>query len=462
MATSSNDAAQEQTSSPISRREMLKVGGAAVLTPLAASALASCGTFIKSGSTSTKTLTITNRWSSPIAKKTMTALFSKFEQENPGVKINNDSKPGSGDTYQPAVRAAFASSSPPDIAVDIAGPEVYNLANAGVLRDLTSFYNEQIKSRALAGAITGAELNGKIWGISTGVTVGNILWFNPDYLKKYGLDGTQVRTWDDWLHQLQTIKAKGGTPIYFGAKDLWPGGHYLNDLVQRTLGNDATATLYNRTVLPNQPATPKWTDPAVVDAFQRFVDLKPYFQPGYLGEASATADAQFLGGQSAWYEMGGWFMSTILSQPPTFQPGLVLFPSVAGYPGKQSDITIVNSCLLVGKNASWDIVQKFLLFFTRPDNVLYMVENMNAPMPYQYDTGKVQVNPKIKTIFDTVNTLIANAGASGAILYNDEAVKVDLYTKYIWQGSTALLTGSLTPAKLLQQLETATIAANGS
>ena len=35
-----------------------------------------------------------------------------------------------------------------------------------------------------------------------------------------------------------------------GAKDLWPGGHWLTDLTQRTLGDTATNTLYNRTVVP--------------------------------------------------------------------------------------------------------------------------------------------------------------------------------------------------------------------
>ena len=456
------DVAREQTSSHFSRRDMLKRGGTIALGAMSIPALVSCGTLIKSSSTSSKTLTITNRWSDPVSKKAMTALFSKFEQENPGVKINNDVRPGSGDTYQPAVRTAFASSSPPDLATDIAGPEVYNLANAGVLRDLTSFYNDQIKSRTLAGATTGSVLDGKVWGISTSLSIGNLLWYNPDYLKKYGLDGSQVHTWDDWIHQLQAIKAQGGTPIYYGAKDLWPGGHYLNDLLQRTLGNKATATLYNRTVLPNQPATPKWTDPAVVDAFQKFVDLKPYFQSGYLGEASATADAQFLSGQSGWHEMGSWLINTILTQPPNFQPGLILFPEIPNYPGKQSDVTIANESLLVGKNAPWDIVQKFLLFFTRPDNVLSMVENLYHPIPYQYDTTKVQVDPKIKPIFDPMNKIVANAGTDGAVLYNDEAVKVDLYTKYIWQGSTALLTGALTPEKLLAQLESGTVTGSGS
>lgn len=454
---------QEHIPSRFSRRDVLKLGGAAALATIGASALVSCGTLIKSSSSSTNTtLTITNRWSDPVSHQAITSLFEKFEQENPGIKINNDVRPNSGDIYQPAVRIAFASSSPPDIATDIAGPEVYNLANAGVLRDLTSFYNEQIQPRALAGATTGSILNGKVWGISCGLSVGNILWYNPDYLKKYGLDGSQVHTWDDWIGQLKTIEEQGGTPIYYGAKDLWPGGHYLNDLVQRTLGDEATATLYNRTVLPGQPSTPKWTDSAVVKAFQQFVDLKPYFQSGYLGEASATADAQFLNGQSGWHEMGSWLINTILNQPPDFQPGLILFPEIAGYPGKQSDVTIANASLLVSKNAPWDAVQKFLLFFSRPDNVLYFVENLKTAMPYKYDTTRVQSDPQVKNIFNTTSQMLANAGPDGSVLYNDEAVKVDLYTKYIWQGSTALLTGSLTPAQLAKQLEDGTEAVNNS
>lgn len=451
--------AQERSCSSLSRRDFLKVGSVTALATISMPALLSCGTLIKSASSSTTTLTITNRWSDPVSRQAITALFNKFEQENPGVKIKNDVRPNSGDTYQPAVRTAFASSSPPDIATDIAGPEVYNLANAGVLRDLTAFYNDQIQPRALAGATTGSVLNGKIWGISGGINVGNILWYNPDYLKKYGLDGSQVHTWEDWIHQLQAIKEQGGTPIYYGAKDLWPGGHYLNDLVQRTLGNQATEALYNRTVLSGQPEAPKWTDPAVVKAFQMFVDLKPYFQSGYLGEDSATADAQFLNGQSGWHEMGSWLTSTIVNQPPSFQPGLIPFPAIASYPGKQSDVTIANTSLLVGKNAPWDAVQKFLLFFTRPENVLSFVGNMKTVMPYKYDTTKIQVDPLVKGSFTTANQMLAAAGTNGAVLYNDEAVKVDLYTKYIWQGSTALLTGSLTPEKLLQQLEAATVAA---
>jgi hypothetical protein len=55
-----------------------------------------------------------------------------------------------------------------------------------------------------------------------------------------------------------------------------------------------------------------------------------------------------------------------------------------------------------------------------------------------------------------VASFLSNAGPNGAILFNDEAVDVNMYTKYIWQGSTALFSGALTPKQLLGQLEAAT------
>jgi ABC-type glycerol-3-phosphate transport system substrate-binding protein len=77
-----------------------------------------------------------------------------------------------------------------------------------VLRDLTAFYNAHIKQIATPGAIVGSVLNGKVWGFSVGVYIGNLLWYNPDYLKKYGLTASSVHTWNDWIRQLQIIKQR--------------------------------------------------------------------------------------------------------------------------------------------------------------------------------------------------------------------------------------------------------------
>jgi ABC-type glycerol-3-phosphate transport system substrate-binding protein len=443
----------------VSRKDALKLGAAAAATAIAAPAILteSVGTRTVDARVvfNPVTLTFFNRITGtnlPVINN----LLSKFTKET-GIKVNNATQPSSGATYQPAVRTAFASSSPPDIADDIAGPEVYNLARAGVIRDITAFYKSPtIQSRVTAGATTGAVLDGKVWGLSDGVSVGNILWYNPVYLAKYGVDASKIHTWNQFLAACAKIKKAGGTAIIIGAKDQWPGGHWLTDLTQRTLGDTATNTLYNRTVVPHSPARPKWTDAAVVKAFQSLVDVDQYFQDGYIGESQGAADGIFLQGGGGFYEMGSWFLNSILSLKPTFTPGMLLFPTVGGYPGLQKQVTIANGILMTSTKAPWDEVQKFYLFWTRPDNVRYYSEGTATVMPYKYDTKNLTVAAPIKGLFAQVVGFLNNAGPNGAILFNDEAVDVNMYTKYIWQGSVGLFSGAITPTQLLGQLESAT------
>jgi raffinose/stachyose/melibiose transport system substrate-binding protein len=442
----------------VSRKDALTWGAAAAATTVAPSLVAqsvSARAVDVRVVSSPVTLTFFNRITGN-GLPAITSLLNKFTKET-GIQVKNSTQPSSGATYQPAVRTAFASSTPPDIADDIAGPEVYNLARAGVIRDITAFYNTPaIQSRVTAGATTGAVLDGKVWGLSDGVSVGNILWYNQGYLSKYGVDASKIHTWSQFLAACQTIKKAGGTPIIIGAKDLWPGGHWLTDLTQRTVGDAATNTLYNRTVVPGSPATPKWTDAAVVKAFQSLVDVDQYFQDGYVGESQGAADGIFLQGGGGFYEMGSWFVNSILQLKPSFTPGLMLFPAVDGYPGLQKQVTIANGILMTSTKAPWDAVQKFYLFWTRPDNVRYWSETTATVMPYKYDAKNLAVPTPVKGIFARVVSFLNNAGPNGAILFNDEAVDVNMYTKYIWQGSTGLFSGAITPKQLLSQFEAAT------
>lgn len=407
------------------------------------------------GSASPGKISILNRWSDPVGKAAATEVFTGFTKKY-GVTVNNQVQPNSGATYQPAVRTALSSSNPPSLATDISGPEVYNFAKANSIQDLTSFYNETIKSRALGGATTGNTYKGKIYAISAGYSVGNLIWYNPVYLKKFGIDASSIKTFQDMMAAMKKIKAAGGNSAVLGAKDQWPGGHYLNDLVQRALGSKETQQLYDRSVLAGQPNTPKWTDPKVVQALQDYVDMKPYFQSGFLGEAQASADALFLKGDVGFYEMGSWFLNTVQTSKPDFPVGVMLFPPLKDGAGKGTDITIANSALIVSKKADTKTVEKFLDYFTSPSVAGKYQSSALTFMPYKTTSAASDVNSAIKPQWKKISGFVADTGPTGSALYNDQGIDVNIYTKYIWQGSVGLMAGDLTPQQLAQQLETAT------
>ncbi|MCU1526635.1 MAG: hypothetical protein JWP75_398 [Frondihabitans sp.] len=407
----------------------------------------------------TKSITVMTTWNDPVSQKIANNLYAGFTKAT-GIKVTSDAQSGNGATYQPAVRTAMTSSKPPTAATDIAGPEVFAMAKGGVLKDLTSFYNKTIKPRALGEAATqGMVLNGKIYGISAGTSVGNLLFYNPAYLKKYGVDASQLKTFSEWTAAMKKIKDAGGEPIVIGAKDQWPGGHYLNDLVQRSLGSTATTQLYNRTVLAGQPTSPKWTDPAVVSAFKDYVSLKPLFQSGFLGEDNSTAGADFLAGKAGFYEQGSWFLGTMKATPPTFSPGVMLFPALDGGAGSGSEITLDQTALVISKSSDTASAEKFMEYFTRPSVAAAFSAGMSTSMPYKTTSAASNVAPLVKANFTKINSFVSTAGPKGSALFNDQAIATDIYSKYIWQGSVGLMSGSLTPEQLAQQLESATEAA---
>ncbi|WP_375386916.1 ABC transporter substrate-binding protein [uncultured Amnibacterium sp.] len=446
--------------SGLTRRSALRLGGTVALGASTAALLAACSPGSASGGVAgSGTLTFMNRWSDPISKKNADALFAAFTKST-GIKVKNQTQPNSGDTYQPAVRNAYSSSNPPSLATDISGPEVYNLAAAGVLADLTSLTKGKLASRVQAGATAGSVLNGKVWGLSAGASVGNCVWVNQDYLKKYKISLSDITDTTSWIAAMQEIKKAGGTPLVIGAKDQWPGGHYLNDLVQRRLGSTGATELYNRTVVKGAADAIKWTDDDVVGSFDDYLAFKPLFQQGFLGEAAATADSAFLGGKAAFYEMGSWFLSTIRQSKPSFDIGVVLFPPVSGGKGNSKEVTLANETIIASPKAAKDDIADFFEYFTRPATLASWAGAQFKTIPYNYDTSAVKVDdPVLKTLFADVNGFSADAGPDGAALFNDQAIDVNIYTKYIWQGSVGLMSGDVAPDQLAKQLEDATVAA---
>jgi len=395
-------------------------------------------------------ISIMNRWSDPITLAVVEELFAAFTAET-GIAIKNESLPVEGDTYATAVRAGLSSSTPPDIVVNIAGPSVAAFAEGGVLKDLTEFYSSELAARSSDGAIAGMKFEDKIYAISAGSAVGNLVYVNPEYLAQYGVDAAAVTTFEEWTAAMKKVKDAGGTPIVAGIKDQWPSGHYLNDVVQRALGSEAASTMYSRTVAAGAPDSPKWTDAAVVDAFEAYKSLTPLLQEGFAGESSDVAASIFTSGNAGYFKMGSWFLSTIVQTEPAFTPDVMLFPPFEDGAGDGSEVTLSNIAMMVSKDANWKAVQIFLEFFTRPDVAAKYGAGTSQVMPYKITSSLSVVEPIIKEQWDKISGFAANASA--AALFNDQSLDVNFYQKHIWQGSVGMMTGQLSIADLTKNLE---------
>ena len=166
-------------------------------------------------------------------------------------------------------------------------------ADTGALRPIDQQMDAAWKQRINPAALEAFNYQGKIWGAPHQLAVMD-LYYNKAMFQKAGVDGAQVKTWDDLLAAVKKLKAAGITPIAVGGGDKWPVMHYWAYLSVRSGGKQAfqDALAGKGKGFASEP---------FVEAgrlLKQLADLQP-FQEGYLGATFPAMLGQFGDGRGA-------------------------------------------------------------------------------------------------------------------------------------------------------------------
>ena len=148
------------------------------------------------------------------------------------------------------------------------------------------------------------QVDGKQYGVPFNLGMVGV-WYRKSLFEKAGIDAPPA-TWDEFLADVEKLKAAGITPLAVGEKDKWPGMFWWANLSLRIAGKDAMA---------KAGEDGSFDSPGFVKAgeeLKRLIDMKP-FQSGFLaapwdgagGEAATIAN-----GKAAMDLMGQWAPST--------------------------------------------------------------------------------------------------------------------------------------------------------
>ena len=209
--------------------------------------------------------------------------------------------------------------------------------------------------------------DGKVYGVP--FTLSQVgFFYNKDLFAKAGLDGAKIKTWDDLLSAVKTLKAAGITPIVVGGADKWPVHFYWTHLAVRVGGKAAfEAALKN----DNGGFTGETFQKSGM-LFKQLIDLQP-FQNGFLGFKNPQAVGYFADGKGA--------MTLAISVIYRTQSALAAdkkglsdaqlgwfdFPMVAGGKGEASDTLGGINGWLVTKGAPKEATE-FLKFYVSKEN----------------------------------------------------------------------------------------------
>jgi raffinose/stachyose/melibiose transport system substrate-binding protein len=294
-------------------------------------------------------------------------IAADYEAEHPDVDIQLQFL--ENEAFKAKLPTLLQSDAAPDFFYSWGGGVLRQQAETGALMDLSEAINADGGAWAKSykpAALNGLTYDGKTWAVP--YRMGTVAFFyNKALFEKAGLEAESIKTWDDFLGAVKTLKEAGITPIAGGGGDKWPLHFYWSYLVMRNGGQEVFERAKNN-------EGEGFLDPAIIKAGEQLAELGKLepFQDGYLGATWPQTLGAFADGRAA-ILLG--FEHTEANQRKNAGDGKGLeasnigrfpFPIVEGGVGKVTDTLGGLNGWAVTKNAS-PAALDFLRFFTSPE-----------------------------------------------------------------------------------------------
>ena len=265
-------------------------------------------------------------------------IAKAYETKHPDVDIQLQFL--ENEAFKAKLPTLLQSDAAPDFFYSWGGGVLRQQAQTGALMDLTEAMNADNDAWAKTykpAAVAGLTFDGKIHAVP--YRMGTVSFFyNRDLFAKAGVKAEDIKTWNDFLGAVKTLKAAGITPIAGGGGDKWPLHFYWSYLVMRNGGQEVFEAAKNK-------QGEGFMDPTVIKAGEQLAELGKLepFQNGYLGASWPQTLGTFGDGKAA---MLLGFENTEPNQRKNAGDGKGLasdnigrfaFPAVEGGAGKVTD-----------------------------------------------------------------------------------------------------------------------------
>lgn len=185
----------------------------------------------------------------PAYIKTWEDIAKKYETQHPDVDIQLQFL--ENEAFKAKLPTLLQSDAAPDFFYSWGGGVLRQQSQTGALMDLTEAMNanggEWAKTYKPA-AVAGLTFDDKIYAVP--YRMGTVSFFyNKELFAKAGVKAEDIKTWDDFLGAVKTLKGAGIAPIAGGGGDKWPLHFYWSFLVMRNGGEAVFEAAKNKSTL---------------------------------------------------------------------------------------------------------------------------------------------------------------------------------------------------------------------
>lgn len=310
---------------------------------------------------------------------TLKEIISKFEIDNPSIKISNQSI--FGDEYLPTLKTKFASGEAPDVFGLWPGSDIKHLIKAGKVADITDTL-EQDRTwmdsfKPFSFNLT--TYNNRIYGIPFELVFEG-LYINKDLFVKYSVkEPTNYKELKDAINE---FNKRGIIPIAYNSS---PEGSYIYQNMIASLGGSQGVEKY---IVNNK------INKYYIDAMKY---MKELYDMGAFPKDALTLNSNernnlFISKQAAMIVQGSWFMSYFDKYDESVK--MIPFPSMNNGDSK-IPTGLGNGTFYISKTA-WDtpdgvdITVKFMKYLTSKETASFfyektgLISNLNIEMKSAY------------------------------------------------------------------------------
>lgn len=298
-------------------------------------------------------------------------LIAMFNKQYPDITVNFTAYKST--EYNTILSAAVKGGNAPDIIHLRAYGGLEEYASAGYLVPLNDQVPrlQEFSPVALLGVTS--KKDGKLYGVPF-ATQTLVIYYNRKIYKDLGL--SEPETWEEFLANLEKVKAAGIIPLANGGKDGWT----LEVLHGAICPNFYGATAFFDAVVKGETT---FTDERYQKSLEKLLELRPYMPDNFMGVAYTDTQMMFINELAAHFIGGSWEAGYFKAQNPDLD--YWVFPGPAAQKGDKRYVSTFadGSYGISSATKHLDAAVKFINFMASTEYGQYFTDKLLqlSPVP---------------------------------------------------------------------------------
>lgn len=270
-----------------------------VVALLTAATTALAITACSGGSTPTAngSIDVLSWWTSTSESSALNVLVDRYEKQNPGASVDEIAVVGGGGSQAHVVLATrIAHGDPPDVWQSLVGGNITAWHNAGAVGDVSSLFTDEVKAQLPENVLSSVSVDGKQYAAPLSAHRANVLMYNRDVLKGAGIaEPGEGYTLDQFLADLEALKAKGTTALCIGGADSISTAGLFEAVLLATVGKEGWERI--------EADRFDWSGQEAQTALSTFGRLMDYTDATGASSTWSEASGRLAAGECGFYQM---------------------------------------------------------------------------------------------------------------------------------------------------------------